>query len=70
MKMKTLIMVLTTALMAAFIASPGMAATKHKKAKAPAAQSETTKKPAATGEQKDPDPKVNCEIKRDPANCR
>jgi hypothetical protein len=55
--------------MAAFVASPGMAATKNKhKAKAPAAQTQTTKKPVAG--QTDPDPKVNCELKRDPANCR
>ncbi len=66
--MRALMMLLTAAVMAAFVASPGIAATKNKHNKAPAAHAQTVK--PQNKDQTDPDPRVNCEIKRDPANCR
>ncbi len=65
--MRAFMMLLTGAVMAAFVASPGIAATKTKH-KAPAAQTQQVK--PQNKEQTDPDPRVNCELKRDPANCR
>ncbi len=69
--MRSFTVLLTSALLAAFAASPALAATKHKqKAKAPVAQTQTTTKPTTANGAKDPDPRIRCELNRDPASCR